>query len=155
MIIFNNVRKTAHRIIWLLLGMIALSAAAQQQPTAPYANSIEDIKVNVQQSGNVVVQIALKQPLAGQPGVFTINNPPRIAFDFPNTVNDLGKNIQDIGQGDLRAMNIVQVGDRTRLVMNLLKPLGYDTKIQGNNLIITLQESVVSSAASSVTSSPA
>lgn len=154
MIIFNNMRKIAHRIVWLLLGMIAFSVSAQQ-PTAPYANSIEDIKVNVQQSGNLVVQIALKQPLAGQPGVFTINNPPRIAFDFPNTVNDLGKNTQDIGQGDLRAMNIVQVGDRTRLVMNLLKPLGYDTKIEGNNLIITLQESAASSAASSVTSSPA
>jgi len=153
MIIFNNMRKVAYRIIWPLLGMIAFSVSAQQ-PTAP-ANSIEDIKVNVQQSGNVVVQIALKQPLAGQPGVFTINNPPRIAFDFPNTVNDLGKNTQDIGQGDLRAMNIVQVGDRTRLVMNLLKPLGYDTKIEGSNLIITLQESPASSAASSVPSSPA
>ncbi len=154
MIIFNNVQKAAHQFIWLLLGMIALSASAQQ-PTAPNANSIEDIKVSVQQSGNVVVQIALKQPLAGQPGVFTINNPPRIAFDFPNTVNALGKSAQDVGQGDLRAMNIVQVGDRTRLVMNLLKPLGYDTKIEGNTLIITLQEAATPGVASSGPSSPA
>jgi len=154
MIIFNTVQKAAHQFIWLLLGMIALSASAQQ-PTVPNANSIEGIKVSVLQSGNVVVQIALKQPLAGQPGVFTINNPPRIAFDFPNTVNALGKSTQDVDQGDLRAMNIVQVGDRTRLVMNLLKPLGYDTKIEGNTLIITLQEAATPGIASSGPSSPA
>jgi len=147
MIIVNNARKTAHRIVWLLLGMAAFGVPAQQL-TTPNANSIEDIKVSVQQSGDVVVQIALKQPLAGQPGVFTINNPPRIAFDFPNTVNALGKNTQDIDQGDLRALNIVQVGDRTRLVMNLLKPLGYDTKIEGKNLIVTLQGAAMPGAAS-------
>ncbi|HUO44120.1 MAG TPA: type IV pilus secretin PilQ [Burkholderiales bacterium] len=146
MTIATGARKAAHCIIWLLLGMAALGAAAQQFAPSG-ANSIEDIKVNVQQSGDVVVQIVLKQPLAGQPGAFTINNPPRIAFDFPNTVNALGKNTQDVGQGDLRAMNIVQVGDRTRLVMNLLKPLGYDTRIDGNNLIVTLQGAATPGAA--------
>jgi len=151
MTILNHARK-AHRIIWWLLGLAALSVQAQQT-MSPDVNSIEDIKVNAQQSGNVVVQITLKQPLAAAPGVFTINNPPRIAFDFPNTTNALGKNAQDVDQGDLRTMNIVQVGDRTRLVMSLLKPLGYDSKIDGNTLIITLQGTPPEAAASAPSSS--
>ena len=36
-------------------------------------------------------------------------------------------------------MNIVQAGDRTRVVMNLTKPLGYDTRIDGKTVVITLQ----------------
>ncbi len=49
-------------------------------------------------------------------------------------------------------MNIVQAGDRTRLVMNLAKPLGYDTKIDGKNVIITLQAPTADTATTPVTS---
>ena len=53
------------------------------------------------------------------PPSFAVANPARIAFDFPNTVNALGRSNQDIGQGDLRSMNVVQAANRTRLVLNL------------------------------------
>jgi len=154
MITLNNARRIAHQIIWLLLGAAAAFSVQAQQPASLDANSIDDIKVAAQQDGSVMVQIALKQPLASLPGVFTINNPPRIAFDFPNTTNGLGKNAQDIGQGDLRTINIVQVGDRTRLVMNLSNPLGYDSKIDGRNLIITLQNAPSGAIASAAPSAP-
>ncbi|MGH8744253.1 MAG: type IV pilus secretin PilQ, partial [Burkholderiales bacterium] len=39
----------------------------------------------------------------------------------------------------LRSINIVQVGSRTRLVMNLTRAAGYESKIDGNNLLITVQ----------------
>ncbi|MEK7876290.1 MAG: type IV pilus secretin PilQ family protein, partial [Pseudomonadota bacterium] len=72
--------------------------------------------------------------------------------DFQSTSNALGKNTQEVGDGDLRNMNIVQAGERTRLVMNLTKLLGYDTKIDGNNVIITLQAVSTGTAAAPVTS---
>ena len=97
-----------------------------------------------QQGGNIIVKITLRQPLANPPAGFTINNPPRIAFDFPDTDNALGKNTQEVGDGELRNMNIVQAGGRTRLVMNLAKPVGYDTKIDGKTVLITLQTSAPS-----------
>jgi type IV pilus assembly protein PilQ len=81
----------------------------------------------------------LTQPLSTPPNGFTINTPPRIAFDFPNTANGLGKSAQDFSEGDLRSANIVQAGSRTRLVVNLNQMLSYDTKIEGNSLLITLQ----------------
>ncbi len=125
---------------WMLALGLAASVGALQPSSARAAdNSIESINVVGQQSGNIVVRISLKQPLANPPAGFTINNPPRIAFDFPGTSNALGKSLQEVDQGDLRNMNIVQAGDRTRLVMNLSKPLGYDAKVEGRNVIITLQ----------------
>ena len=136
--------------------LLVMSAAAVittwAQSAQPAANSIEAINVAGQRGGSIVVRITLKQPLADPPAGFTINNPPRIAFDFPGTSNALGKNTQEVGDGDLRNMNIVQAGERTRLVMNLSKLLAYDTKIDGRNVIITLQPVAAGTAATPVTS---
>ena len=129
--------------------LAAGSIAHAQAPATPLANSIQAIDVAGQQGGNIVVRITLKEPLANPPAGFTINNPPRIAFDFPGTGNALGKNTQEIGDGDLRLMNIVQAGDRTRVVMNLNKPLGYDTRVDGKTVVITLQGADATASASS------
>ena len=138
--------------LMLALGMTVIATAAAQQSAKPEAgNSIESINVVGQQGGNIVVRITLKQPLANPPAGFTINNPPRIAFDFPGTGNALGKNTQEVDQGELRNMNIVQAGDRTRLVINLSRPLGYDTRLDGRNVIITLQGAPTDAAAVPVT----
>ncbi len=138
-----NNRTTIIKMTRSLAMMLAFFATTMatwaQSPTIAGDNSIESITVAGQQSGNIVIRISLKQPLANPPAGFTINNPPRIAFDFPGTSNALGKTTQEVDQGDLRNMNIVQAGDRTRLVMNLARPLGYDTKVEGRNVIITLQ----------------
>jgi len=148
----DNILKTAHCLVLALTVSLATTVAAWAQGAGPESNSIEAISIAGQQGGNIIVKITLKQPLANPPAGFTINNPPRIAFDFPNTGNALGKNAQEVGDGDLRNMNIVQAGDRTRLVMNLSKPLGYDTKIDGKNVIITLQTAATNTAAAPVTS---
>jgi type IV pilus assembly protein PilQ len=57
-----------------------------------------------------------------------------------------------VGDGVLRNMNIVQAGDRTRVVMNLAKPLGYDAKVDGKAVLITLQSAATDVAAAPVTS---
>ncbi len=151
----NNTSLSLKSIRSLAL-LLAMGAAAVvttgAQSAQPAANSIEAVNVTGQRGGNIVVRITLKQPLTNPPAGFTINNPPRIAFDFPGTSNALGKNTQEVGDGDLRSMNIVQAGDRTRLVMNLAKLLGYDTKIDGRNVIITLQSAPTDTAATPVTS---
>ncbi len=131
------------------IGLVAAASWAQS-PAPVAANSIEAIDVAGQQGGNIVVRITLKEPLANPPAGFTINNPPRIAFDFPGTGNGLGKNTKEIGEGDLRLMNIVQAGDRTRVVMNLSKTLGYDTRVDGKTVVITLQGTEASGTTASV-----
>ena len=103
-------------------------------------NAIESITAN-QQGSNVVVNIAMKNAPAKLPIGFSITNPTRIALDFGATVNATGKNSQDINLGDLRAINVVQAGERTRLVFNLKRALNYATAIDGKSVIVTVDGS--------------
>lgn len=121
----------------LLANSHAMAQAAAQTPAAPAANSIDSLQAS-QQGGNVVVKLTLKQPLSAPPDSFSVANPARIAFDFPATVNALGRTAQPINEGDLRSVNIVQAGERTRLVLNLIRLAAYETRIEGNAFYVIL-----------------
>ncbi|MFZ2301390.1 MAG: type IV pilus secretin PilQ [Gallionella sp.] len=121
-----------------LVGIFAAFCILCGQAQADSQNSITALNTSAS-NGKTVIRVELAQPLANLPAGFTINTPPRIAFDFPNTSNGLGKSIQEFNEGDLRSANIVQAGNRTRLVVNLNQMLTYDTRIEGNSVLITLQ----------------
>jgi len=101
------------------------------------ANSIEAFNVT-QQGGKITVRVQTKLPLKGMPPSFSVASPARIAFDFPATTNNLGRNSQDIGEGELRSMNLVQGSDKTRLVLNLRRSVEHEAVVDGNNLVITI-----------------
>ncbi len=119
--------------------MIALVAGARAV-TAQELNAIESITAH-QQGSNVVVNVALKNAPAKLPIGFSITNPTRIALDFGATANGTGKSTQDINLGDVRAANVVQAGERTRLVLNLKRALNYATAIDGKSVIVTVEGS--------------
>jgi type IV pilus assembly protein PilQ len=135
----------------LMMAMMGLSIhwlpdQAQAQPLSPVRaqvvaaadlNGIKSINV-ADDGGTLYVRLTTKTPLKATPASFTVANPPRIAFDFPGMANDLGQNVQNIERGDLRSINIVQVDDRTRVVLNVAKLLAYDTRVSGNTLTIAL-----------------
>ena len=100
-------------------------------------NAIESITAH-QQGNNVVVNVAMKNTPAKLPIGFAITNPSRIALDFGATGNATGKTSQDINLVDLRAINVVQAGERTRLVLNLKRPLNYAMAIDGKSVIVTI-----------------
>ncbi len=133
-----------HRIGVLLLAAVvaglapAPGALAQEsEQTQVFANQIEGLEV-AEQGGTVYLRLTLKEPLTSPPPSFSVANPARIAFDFAGTANALGRSVQTIEQGDLRSANIVQAGDRTRLVLNLVKMSPYETRIEGRDLIVAL-----------------
>ena len=138
---FNNTIRNAVRLLAVILSLSALVAQAEESANAntDALNSIQSISANNGLGGKVVITVAMKSAPDGLPTTFAINTPPRIAFDFPNTENGLGKSTQEFGEGDLRSANIVQAGNRTRLVVNLTQMLSYETQVEGNNLLITLQ----------------
>jgi type IV pilus assembly protein PilQ len=103
-------------------------------------NVIESISAN-QQGSNVIVKVSLKNPVVKPPLGFSVASPARIALDFASTTNATGKAAQDIGLGDVRNVNIVQAGERSRLVFNLARSLNYATTIEGNAVIITIDGS--------------
>ncbi len=123
--------------ITLLVAVAAWLWAGTAHAQAAPQNSIEALNV-VSQGGRVIVRITTKQPLAAAPASFTVNQPARIAFDFPSTGNALGRNSQDINEGELRSMSMVQVGDRTRMVLNLRNMVTYESQVEGNVLSVAL-----------------
>jgi type IV pilus assembly protein PilQ len=123
-------RSMKHVSVLLFAAGFAITAHAQ--------NSIESVSVAGQQGGATVIKVMLKSAPAAAPASFAVNSPPRIAFDFPNTTNGSGKNVQEVGEGDVRRINIVQAGNRSRLVLETARPLGYDAKVEGNAILITL-----------------
>nr|WP_229429245.1 type IV pilus secretin PilQ [Massilia sp. ST3] len=117
----------------MLLALAAGGALAQ-------GNAIESITAN-QQGSNVVINVAMRAAPEKAPIGFSITNPARIALDFGATGNATGKTSQDINLGEVRGVNVVQAGERTRLVLNLARPLNYATAIDGKSVIVTVEGS--------------
>src|SRR3954452_7180252 len=134
--------KKMKKVIAIACGLLfGLACAAMARAQAP-AHAIEGFEV-VQQGGKTIVRITTKEPLRSAPPNFAVANPARIAFDFANTANGLGRSSQDISQGELRSMNVVQGAERTRLVLNLRRPVPHETALDGRSVVITLSESPV------------
>lgn len=114
--------------------LVALGAAALVHAQ----NAIESVTSSMQ-SGSEVVRIDLTQPLAVPPTGFAIQTPARIALDFQGVTNAIGRSAVDVNQGNLRSINVVQAGERTRLVLNLKQATAYKTEIQGKSLLVVLE----------------
>ncbi len=137
---FNKSVPSFIRLAVAMLVVFSFNAQAQDVANPDgEINAIQSISATGDAGGKVVLKVSLKSAPAAQPAAFTINTPPRIAFDFPATANGLGKSVQEFGNGDLRSANIVQAGSRTRLVVNLVQMVSYDTRIEGNDVLITFQ----------------
>src|SRR6478752_10295086 len=108
--------------------------------TAQAQNAIQSVTGSVQ-GGAEIIRIDLAEPLAAVPTGFSIQAPARIALDFPGVSNAMGRSAVDLNLGNLRSANVVQAGERTRVVLNLKAPSTYKAEIQGKSLIITLDSS--------------
>lgn len=143
------------------IGMLLLAAACAGIAPAPtvlaqdaaqvqaFANQIEGFEV-AEQGGTLYVRLTMKEPLSAPPPSFSVANPARIAFDFPATGNALGRTTQTIEQGDLRSANIVQAGDRTRVVLNMVKMNPHDVRIDGRSVVIAIRPASVQEMQGSV-----
>ena len=131
-------------VLVLMFGALLLNAKAFAQapsaggtPEAVASNSIDTLTIS-QQGGNTLIRVGMKQALGAAPSSFSVANPARVVFDFAGTANGLGRTVQQVNEGDLRSVNIVQVGDRTRLVLNLKKTGSYQGQIEGNAFVVSL-----------------
>jgi type IV pilus assembly protein PilQ len=134
--------KKAIAIAYTLVLWLAGAGTALAQ-----ANAIEGFEVT-RQGGKTVVRITTKEALRSVPPNFSVANPARIAFDFANTTNALGRSSQDISQGELRSMNVVQGADRARLVLNLRRAVPHETVLDGRTMVVTLAEAPVAQGTS-------
>lgn len=125
----------------LVFALVALGAT-----WANAQNAIKSLSGGVQ-GGVEVIRIETNQPLTSIPTGFTIQSPARIALDFPGMANAIGRNSIDLNQGNLRSANVVQAGDRTRVVINLKQPSSYQASMDGNTLVVVLERSAATTVA--------
>jgi len=116
------------------LGLLAFGAVA----VAHAQNAIEAVTSSTQ-SGAEVIRIDLAKPLTAVPAGFAVQTPARIALDFPGVTNAIGRSAIEVNQGNLRSVNVVQAGERSRVVLNLKQATAYKTEIQGKSLLVVLE----------------
>ena len=123
----------------MLLGLALGSAFAVAEDQAGLTNKIESVDYSTLPGGRVSIRVKTTQPLANPPAGFTLNNPSRIALDFPKVGNGLAKNNIPADAGALKSVTLAQGKDRTRMVLNLSKNVGYSATAKGNEVTILLQ----------------
>ncbi|WP_018986919.1 type IV pilus secretin family protein [Methylophilus methylotrophus] len=121
----------------VVLGTPAWGIAAELPASA---NRLQAVDVTALPGGRLNVQLQLSQPLTTAPISFTLSNPPRIVFDLPNAVNATGKNVLPVNQGVLKSVQVAQASDRSRVVLNLSKPVQHQLQVQDQVLLVGLAQ---------------
>ncbi|MDH3980008.1 MAG: type IV pilus secretin PilQ [Gammaproteobacteria bacterium] len=114
----------------LLLGGIVTAHAA--------GNTLQNVEFTSLAGNKAQITLTMSQP-ATAPLSFTIDNPARIALDFPETSNGLAERSQNIGIGMADSMTVVEAKGRTRVVVNLSDMVPYEAHADGNKVVLTIQ----------------
>src|SRR6187549_500588 len=144
---------TASTLLWLaacvVVGLASKAAYAQGAP-----NKLESI--DVQNVAGQQVQLTLHHSSPStEPVSFTIDNPARISLDLANTALAIPSRRIDIRTGGVDSVLAAEAAGRTRLVLNLDRLLPYQTRVSGNDIIVTVGGGSVSPAVAATTSSGA
>lgn len=126
----RNFKFAAVALAGFWLGFSGVSLAAE--------NSIKQIQVR-RDGDQVLLKVQMAAPLKALPGNWSVLEPPRVVIDFPETDNKSGQSTQQVAEGDLKSLNLVQTDKLTRLVLNLYRPTKFSTEIVGDALFIKLQ----------------
>jgi type IV pilus assembly protein PilQ len=121
---------------WLVIAGV-LGFLPSQPARAQDGPKLEAIDVQPLPGQQVQITLRLSGP-APQPLSFTIDNPARISFDLPNTTLALASRRIDVHTSGVDSILAAETKDRTRLVMNLDKLVPYDTRVEGNNIVVNL-----------------
>ncbi len=102
-------------------------------------NAVRQVEA-VQQGAQSGLRIRLREPLSAKPPTFSTTTPPRIVVDLPDTINLTGQARRLLNRGEIRHVDIVQAAGRTRLVLSLKRPMGFETELRDSELLVTLFE---------------
>ncbi len=72
------------------------------------------------------------------PSGFVLDNPARVSIDLPDVRSLLGQRQFPIESNNAQSVLVLETSDRTRLVFNLREAVAYDTRVEGNTLIVHL-----------------
>lgn len=121
----------------LALGMLMTSEL--------FAGSIQGIGFTPLPGGDVEVAIKLDGP--ADPQIFSTDNPARIALDFADTSLQIKERAVNVGTGATKMITAVEAGNRSRVVIDLFRASGYETRMENNTLIVRVSNGFAGEAA--------
>jgi type IV pilus assembly protein PilQ len=116
-------------IAGMVLGLCAF--AAQAEPV------IEDITFSSRPGSKFEVRLDFNEP-PPESRAYTIEKPARIAVDFPGTSSALDQKRYSLPYGNATGVVVLESGDRTRMVLNLVKLVPYETRVDGNSMYLVV-----------------
>jgi len=108
-------------------------AGAQSAPA-----TLESVSHSILPGDRVQIELSFDGPVKA-PGSFTIDNPARIALDFPGVKARLPSRSVSVDTGSTRDVTAIEAGGRTRVVIGLVRPAPFDTRVEGNNVYVTVE----------------
>lgn len=121
----------------LRFGGIGLLLTMWLGATAAQAADLQDLDFTTMPGDKAQVTLTFSEPVAA-PENFATDEPARIVLDFNGVKNKLSERTQQINSGETRSIATVEAGDRTRMVINLLRKIPYEIQTAGNTVKITL-----------------
>ena len=118
----------------------AVAAAAEvpaPKTVAAAANEISGI-VYAKLPGNRIQIVVRMTAPPTEPSSFSITNPARVALDFPATRVTMANKVVAVREGAVSSVTAAEGDGRSRVILSLVKPVGYTTSIDGNNYVITV-----------------
>jgi type IV pilus assembly protein PilQ len=120
-------KRVRASVVGLMVTFWAGSALAE--PT------ITDIEFSSRPGSMFEIRMDFDQPPPDMKS-YTIEKPARIAIDFPNTKSALDQKRYSLPYGNATGVVVLESGDRTRLVVNLVKVVPFETRVDGNTLFL-------------------
>jgi len=126
------------RTLWQYLLIAAYLMFGGTVAAHAAGNTLQGVDFASLPGNKAQITLTMSHP-ATTPLSFTIDNPARIALDFPDTDNGLANRSQNIGIGMADSMTVVEAKGRTRVVVNLVDMVPYEAHADGNKVVLTIQ----------------
>jgi type IV pilus assembly protein PilQ len=97
---------------------------------------IEDIAFTSHSGAQLEVQLTFDEPPLADLESYTIEEPARIVLDLPQTASALGEKRFPLSQANATSVMVLESDGRTRLIVNLVELVPFDTQISGRQLIL-------------------
>jgi type IV pilus assembly protein PilQ len=140
-------RATKNRSLKKICQAVLSSALLMGLSPFVLAAEITDLQFASLPGDQVEITLSFDEP-PPEPRGYTIEQPARIALDLFGTSSALSEKYYNLGVGNARAVTVMDVKDRTRVIINLTELSGYTTRREGNKLFVVVGKDQVAQALS-------
>ncbi|WP_082409629.1 type IV pilus secretin family protein [Methylomonas koyamae] len=128
-------------LLFLVLWLAGLSVRAEDA-------AINNLEFSSLAGNQVQIQLETSGGLV-EPKIFQTDNPSRIALDFAGVKSNLAKKSFPINQGAAGTVYVVEASGRTRVIINLVEKVPYETRVEGDKYYVILKSAGTVSAVNS------